>query len=130
MCEFFYELIFTPSYETYQDFVEIGYLTGCFILIIITLLTSGIFYFYFGKISEKYARVGKWFFSLILTILLVFIITVYWISFKIFLIEGWANIPNELWMFSLVNAFYAGVLFFLISLLFKQFSSQSYKIPF
>ena len=130
MFEFFYELFFTPSFDLYQDFVEKGYVTGGFICLLVSLISCCIYYFYFGRVSRKSARLRKWFFVLILTILLVFFITLYWISFKIFYIGSWSDIPNDIWMFSILNSVYSGILFFLLSWLFKRYSNQTYKIPF
>lgn len=131
MLEFLYEIIFTPEFENYQIFSEKGYLAGGFICLIFTLITSGIFYLLLGNYREEFARVWKWLLTLIINIVLVFFITVYWESFKVFdFIQDWGSIPNDIWMFSLVNALYAVLLFFLLSLLFKRFSTQSYKIPF
>lgn len=107
---------------------EKGYTTGFIILIAISLLITAIYYLLLGRTSMSYSTLGKWFLFGILNSIFVFLTTLLIQGFAIF-DYLFADFPYSIWIFSLINAMYAFMLYLLLSVVFKRFSIFSKFIP-
>jgi len=106
-----------------------GYTLGFIILLTISLLFSLLYYQVFGRRGAYFASMKSWFFFGIICWFLVFLISLFVegnLVFKLVLSEFYI----EIWIFSLINAFYSLALFTLLSIGLKRFSIHSKYIPF
>lgn len=107
---------------------EKGYLTGFLILLITTLFFTLLYYLYFGRKNMKYATVGKWFLFGLLNMIVVFIGTLFIEGIAVFDL-AFGDFFFEIWLFTMINALYAFVFYFIFSLIFKRLSIFPKYIP-
>ncbi|MEM6717728.1 MAG: hypothetical protein AAF611_00290 [Bacteroidota bacterium] len=117
------------SAENWETWNEKGFLIGMLILFGFTFLFLTLYYIIFGRKTDRYASVGKWFLFGVINLLLVFIVTLLVEGFSVFAYDGFDNFEFEIWSFSLINMLYAFVFYFLFSLVFKRFSIHSKFYP-
>ena len=107
---------------------EKGYTTGFIILIVTSILITTIYYLYLGRTSMSYSTLGKWFLFGTLNSIFIFLITLIVEGLTIFNLQ-FSEFAYSIWIFSLINAIYAFILYIILSLVFKRFSIFSKFIP-
>jgi len=107
---------------------EKGYSAGFIILFATSLLINLIYYIVLGRKSMRYSTMGKWFLFGGINFVLVFLITLAVEGITIFDL-AFGEFYYEIWLFTIINAFYGFVLYLLLSLIFKRFSIFSKFIP-
>jgi hypothetical protein len=129
--ETFY-FLFKPNPNNWGFFYEMGYTSGFIIVFFSSLVISCIFYLGLGRYSGIYAKVGKWFISLLISILIVFILTLVILSSQYFPdVQSIGDIPFDIWIFSILNGTIYTVFWYLIdSIILNNFSLHSRYIPF
>jgi hypothetical protein len=124
--EAFYFLF--ESLDNWDIWDEKGYSSGFIILVATSLLINLIYYIILGRKSMRYSTMGKWFLFGGINFVLVFLITLVVEGITIFDL-AFGEFYYEIWLFTIINAFYGFVLYVLLSLLFKRFSIFSKFIP-
>jgi hypothetical protein len=124
--EHFYFLF--EDLQNWSTWTEIGYTIGFLILLISSLIFNTIYYLFLGRRGMRYATTGKWTLFLFLNFFFVFTLTLITETTYIFELN-FREIFPKLWVFTLINAVYSLVIFFLLSLIFKRFSVFSKYIP-
>lgn len=118
--------------NTYGIFVEkYGYFYAFLILLISTLVIASIYYLAIGKKTDNYATIGNWFMFGLLNTILIFIITLSVLAFSLAEHTELDMVPNDYWVFSIVNGLiYGFILYLIISLIMNNYSTNSKYIPF
>ena len=132
MIEQLYKLaLFTPSDETYQSWIDIGYDSG-FLILLCSLLAVTIFYYLvLGYYTTRFDTLRSWIFHLVLCAVFIFLITLTIIGFGTFNAPSFFDIPWEVWRFSISNMLFGVLLFFApFSLVFKYLSKYNRYVPF
>ena len=117
------------SIENWDIWDQRGYTLGFLVLLFSTLLFLSIYYLLLGRKTMSYATLGKWFLFGILNAIAVFFITMLVEGFSVFSYISIGDFAYEVWLFTMINALYAFILYALLSLLFKRFSVHSKYIP-
>jgi len=132
MWETIYEWVFNPkNNESYVAFSQNhGYEYAGWILVITSILVAAVYYFYFGNKSPKYATTMKWFFSALISAVLVLLVTANVIGFMTFEAQRVTEIVPEVWLFSIYNFAFSFIFYFIISMLFKYGSKDAKYTPF
>lgn len=126
-----YELLFTPSSTPYALWYNPGYVIGFFILLIIPLIITTIYYQVVGRKTNAYAKRKSWLILLIVDMLTVFLISTTVIGFKVFYATSISEIPMDVWVFSLWNgSAFSIIMFLLLSIILKIKSTHNEYIPF
>ncbi len=107
---------------------EKGYLIGFIILLVTSLVITAVYYLYLGRKSMRFSTVGKWFLFSVVNFILVFVITLIIEGLTIFELS-FGSFYFEIWLFAIINSFYAFVFYILLSLIFKRLSVFSKFIP-
>lgn len=101
------------------------------LMIVVTLMLSAIFYYVYVKPSKK--EWYHWTYWLLSCILLQFIIAFYlpWRDLTANLVcDSFMFQTEDCVLFGIVNALLSGILFFIVSLIFKRFSVNGNNTPF
>ena len=114
--------------NNWQTWSDIGYTIGFIILMATTLIVSAIYYLLLGRKSMRYSTMGKWSSFLGINFILVFLLTLIIEGISVFDL-AFGDFFIKLWVFTIINALYSLVLFFVWSLIFKRFSIFSKYIP-
>lgn len=125
--ENFYFLFESP--DNWDIWDERGFTLGFLVLLASTLLFLSIYYIVIGRKTMSFSTLGKWFLFGLFNTITVFIITMLVVGFSVFGNLSIGDFEYEIWMFTMINALYAFILFVLLSLLFKRFSIHSKYIP-
>lgn len=126
-----YDFVFTPSGTPYSLWYNPGYVISFFILILIPLVITAIYYQWIGRKTRKYANFPFWIKLLVFNMLIVFILSVTVIGFKVFYATSLGEIPMDVWVFSLWNGTaYSLITFFILSLILKYKSKHNENVPF
>lgn len=125
--ENFYFLFESP--DNWDIWDERGFTLGFLVLLASTLLFLSIYYIVIGRKTMSFSTLGKWFLFGLFNTITVFIITMLVEGFSVFGNLSIGDFEYEIWMFTMINALYAFILFVLLSLLFKRFSIHSKYIP-
>lgn len=109
-----------------------GYTIGFMVLTFSTLLYLSIFYLLLGRKSMRFSSMGSWFLFGVYNLITIFIITLLLEGFQVFELSSFGDFYYEIWLFTIINALYGFVLYFLFSLVFKRFSifSKYYPVKF
>lgn len=94
----------------------------------ITLISVFFYYFYLNVKFGRYYSIRFWFLTLLLNSIVIFFIT--YLRTKSILDSPVCNINKHILYVSLINAFFAAILFFIISLIVKWKSPMGKKTPF
>ncbi|WP_346882855.1 hypothetical protein [uncultured Algibacter sp.] len=108
--------------------VDKGYSAGFIILLTTSLIINAIYYIVLGRKSMRFSTMGKWFMFGFINFALIFLITLVVEGITIFDL-AFGEFHYEIWLFTIINAFYGFVLYTVLSLLFKRFSIFSKFIP-
>lgn len=116
----------------FQLWYEKGFTIGFMILSFSTLTFLSVFYLLLGRKSMRFSSVGSWFLFCVYNLVTIFIITLLLEGFQVFELPTIGDFYYEIWLFTIINALYGFVLYFLLSLLFKRFSifSKYYPVKF
>ena len=114
--------------ENWDVWVDKGYSAGFIILLATSLIINSIYYIVLGRKSMRFSTIGKWFMFGFINFALIFLITLVVEGITIFNL-AFGEFYYEIWLFTIINAFYGFVLYTLLSLLFKRFSIFSKFIP-
>lgn len=117
------------SLENWDTWDERGYTFGFLILLASTILFLSIYYIVIGRKTMSFSTLGKWFLFGLFNAISVFIITMLVEGFSVFENLSIGDFDYEIWLFTMINGFYAFILYVLLSLLFKRFSIHSKYIP-
>lgn len=117
------------SLENWDTWDERGYTLGFLILIVSTLLFLSVYYLMIGRRTMGFSTLGKWFLFGLFNAIAVFVLTMLVEGFSVFDNLAIGDFDYEIWLFTMINALYAFVLYALLSLLFKRFSIHSKYIP-
>ncbi len=108
---------------------ERGYTIGFMILLCASFLYNVLFYIVFGRKGMRFSTLGRWFLFGVCNVFTVFITSIAIEGFSVFELATLGDFYYEIWLFAIINACYAFVLYFLLSLAFKRFSIYSKFIP-
>lgn len=117
------------SVENWDIWDKQGYTIGFLILIISTLLFLSLYYILIGRRTMSFSTLSKWFLFGVLNAIVVFVITLIVEGFSVFQHLSIGEIRYEVWLFTIINALYALVLYVFLSVIFKKFSIHSKYIP-
>ncbi|RZM21501.1 MAG: hypothetical protein EOO88_32960 [Pedobacter sp.] len=118
-----YELI-SGSNPNVPDYIDEVYDTVGQITIVVVLTLLLIFYLLLGRWKPIFHGSGHWIITLALTSCAAFAIA--FITAK----DVIGNIDSYMYRFSLMNAVFAGVIFILLSIVFKKMSIYAKRTPF
>lgn len=120
------------STKHFQLWYEKGFTIGFMVLAFSTLLYLSIFYLLLGRKSMRFSSMGSWFLFGVYNLITIFIITLLLEGFQVFELSVFGELYYEIWLFTIINALYGFVLYFLFSLVFKRFSifSKYYPVKF
>ncbi len=120
------------STKHFQLWYEKGFTIGFMVLAFSTLLYLSIFYLLLGRKSMRFSSMGSWFLFGVYNLITIFIITLLLEGFQVFELSVFGEFYYEIWLFTIINALYGFVLYFLFSLVFKRFSifSKYYPVKF
>ena len=109
-----------------------GMTFGFLILILISIFFNAVFYLFLGKgKSASFSSIGKWFLFMLINSILIFAVSFSVIAAKVFEVPIGGDTPTCIWIFSLLNGtIYSIVIYFILSLVFNNFSTHSKFIPF
>lgn len=107
---------------------EKGYSAGSIILLITSLIVTTVYYLLLGRKSMRYSTMGKWSLFGFINVVLVFLFTLIIEGISVFELT-FGEFSYEIWLFTLINALYALIIYVLLSLIFKRFSIFSKYIP-
>lgn len=108
---------------------ERGYTIGFMILLCSSIFYGVLFYIVFGRRGMRFSTLSNWFLFGLCNVTTVFITSIAIEGFSVFELATLGEFYYEIWLFSIINACYAFVLYFLLSLAFKRFSIYSKFIP-
>lgn len=116
----------------FQLWYEKGFTIGFMVLSFFTFLYLSVFYLLLGRKSMRFSSIGSWFFFGVYNLVTIFVITLLLEGFQVFELPDFGDFYYEIWLFTIINALYGFVLYFLLSLLFKRFSifSKYYPVKF
>lgn len=117
------------SIEHFQLWYEKGFTIGFMILSFSTLLYLSIFYLLLGRKSMRFSSMGNWFLFGMCNLTTIFVATLLIEGFQVFELSSFVNFDYEIWLFTIINALYGFVLYFLFSIVFKRFSIFSKYYP-
>ncbi|MHA7056773.1 hypothetical protein ACWGOQ_0006105 [Aquimarina sp. M1] len=126
MENFYFLFESTYYWETWDNR---GYTVGFMILLFSSILYNLLFYIVFGRKGMRFSTISRWFLFGMYNVLTVFIISIAIEGFSVFELATLGEFYYEIWLFAMINACYAFVLYFLLSLAFKRFSIYSKFIP-
>ncbi len=128
--DFLYDFWHVPiDFDLYV--LSFGYTVAALLLLFSTIIVAAIYYLWLGKSTDSYANIGSWFVFGLINMVLIFILTLSILGFKLKENTSIAEIETEIWIFSVVNAFIYGFIFYLIvSILMNSSSKYSKYIPF
>lgn len=123
--------LFDPG-QCFTEFFGGGYAIGFIILFFCSFITTAFFYLVLGRTSGNYATYGKWFLYMFINMFLVFILSLVIIAYRVFdAVDGLSQVPNCVWIFSLLNGTVYAILFYIIdSIILNNLSKYSRYIPF
>lgn len=109
-----------------------GFTIGFMVLSFSTLLYLSVFYLLLGRKSMRFSSMGSWFLFGLYNLVTIFIVTILIEGFQVFELSSFSDFYYEIWLFTIINALYGFVLYFLFSLVFKRFSifSKYYPVKF
>lgn len=125
--EIFYFLF--EDLEHWEIWDDRGYSIGFMILLFSSLLYSLLFYIVLGRRGMRFSTIGNWFLFGIFNICTVFITSLALEGFSVFELSTLGDFYYEIWLFAMINALYAFLLYFLLSIGLKRFSVYSKFIP-
>ncbi len=116
----------------FTEFFGGGYAIGFAILFFCSFITTAFFYLVLGRTSGKYATYRKWFLYLFINMLLIFVLSLVILAYRVFdVVDGLSQIPNCVWIFSLLNGTVYAIFFYLVdSIILNNLSKYSRYIPF
>ncbi|MGB3152076.1 MAG: hypothetical protein WBB27_15580 [Maribacter sp.] len=116
----------------FQLWYEKGFTIGFMVLSFFTLLYLSVFYLLLGRKSMRFSSMGSWFLFGLYNLVTIFIVTILIEGFQVFELSSFSDFYYEIWLFTIINALYGFVLYFLFSIVFKRFSifSKYYPVKF
>lgn len=97
-------------------------------LIVSTLIVTLFFYYYLNSKFGRYYSLKSWFIALLINSLLIGLLSYY--ATKSILDNPICDVSRHILWISIINASYAAILFFIVSIIFKIKSPMGKKTPF
>lgn len=129
MLERFY-FIFVSKVTDWDKWTNSGFLLGFLILLSASLIACLVFYTWLGRTTIRYASTGKWWLTLLISSIIIFLTTLFSLA-QVFKDEnGSPDFNQDVWVFTLLNAtVYSILIFFILSLFFRYSSVHCSDIP-
>lgn len=123
---------FVPTNSTYKVFtLTHGFLISFLILFLSSIIFCLIYYLILGKTTDRYSNTRSWIVVGLINMLVVFLTTFSVLAFGLGESVSLSAVNIDYWIFSIVNGFIYGFIFyFIISVLVNSLSRYSKYIPF
>lgn len=122
---------FTPTSTSGVFFDKNGFLYSFLILLFSSILFCIIYYLILGRTTDRYSNISSWLIFGGINLFVVFLVTLSVLAYVLGDSLSLTGINIDYWIFSLVNGFIYGFIFyFLISIFINNLSRYSKYIPF
>jgi len=123
---------FVPTNSTYRVFsIEHGFLISFLILFFTSIIFCLFYYLILGRTTDRYSNTGSWIVVGVINTVFIFLVTLSILAFGLGESISLAEINIDYWVFSLINGFIYGFIFyFIISIFINNLSRYSKYIPF